>query len=118
MKKRNIIYVLLCLLSMTSCSLQTISNEELFKCLKGIDYTIETGYAVIDGRENNIYDVEFRDSAYVVILPVTSDTIVSIRKYRTNMTDKQRDSLVNAGQNTMIHVPLSADISLFLKIFV
>ena len=112
---KNIICFFLFIISITSCSLRTISNEELFKCLKGIDYTIETGYAVIDGRENNIYDVEFRDSAYVVILPVTSDTIVSIRKYRTNMTDRQRDSLVNAGQNTMIHVPLSADISIVLK---
>jgi len=65
MKNRNIIYVLLCLVSMTSCSLQTISNEELFKCLKGIDYTIETGYAVIDGRENNIYDVELHGPRFI-----------------------------------------------------
>ena len=86
------------------------SPEQFFVKLASIDYAKYQNYSVGDMGQSAYYCVCYRDTNYFIVMPVSSDAIRKIDRYKPRLSECEKDSLINNNIPIYDNIPLDSEV--------
>ena len=86
------------------------SPEQFFVKLASIDYAKYQNYSVGDMGQSAYYCVCYRDTNYFIAMPVSSDAIRKIDRYKPRLSECEKDSLINNNIPIYDNIPLDSEV--------
>ena len=86
------------------------SPAAFFVELTSIDYAKYQDYSVCDERQSAYYSVYYGDSTYFITMPVSSDSIMQIQRYKSGLSEYEKDSLIKNRIPFYDDIPLDSEV--------